>query len=139
MRSPSNSILLAVCVTAVLVGLSGPHAQAPAGRLTIDTLIDIRHPSNPVWSPDSRRVAFVWDRAGVQNIWLVDVAGATPTAPRALTTYEAGDVGGLFWSPDSKRLYYARWRSLVGRRGRRRAAPGRLDDAHARGQHRAVA
>jgi hypothetical protein len=32
--------------------------------LTIDQLIDIRHPSNPVWSRDSRRIAFTWERAG---------------------------------------------------------------------------
>ena len=99
---------------ALLAAPGAPRAQQPAakpsgaGRLTIDTLVDIKHPSNPVWSPDSRRVAFVWDRAGVQNIWLADVAGPPPAAPRALTAYETGEVGGLFWSRDGARLYYSK-------------------------------
>lgn len=99
----------------LLLAASGAaRAQQPAvgstgaGRLTIDALIDIKHPSSPVWSPDSRRVAFVWDRAGVQNLWLVDAAAPTPGAPRALTSYETGEIGGLFWSRDGARLYYSK-------------------------------
>lgn len=93
---------------------AGPRAQQPsaqpaaAGRLTIDALIDIRHPSNPIWSPDGRRVAFVSDRAGVQNIGVVDVTGSAQAPPRALTAYQAGDVGGLFWSRDAARLYFSK-------------------------------
>ena len=42
------------------------QTRAPsAGRLTIDKLIDIEHPSAPVWSRDSQRIAFMSERAGV--------------------------------------------------------------------------
>ena len=47
-------------------------AAAPAGGpLTIEQLIDIRHPSNPIWSTDGKSVVFVWDRAGVASVYVV--------------------------------------------------------------------
>ena len=52
-----------------------PSGAARGGRLTIEQLIDIRHPSNPVWSPDGRHVAFLSERAGIANIYVADVAG----------------------------------------------------------------
>src|ERR1043166_8756552 len=58
-----------------------------AGGLTIDQLIDIRHPSSPMWAPDGRHVVFVWERAGVPAIYVADAAisGTLPAAPRELT------------------------------------------------------
>jgi hypothetical protein len=46
-----------------------PAGQNPpvAGNLTIDSLIDIKHPSLPAWSPDATGMAFVWERAGVET------------------------------------------------------------------------
>jgi dipeptidyl aminopeptidase/acylaminoacyl peptidase len=85
-------------------GLEG-HSQPLVRGLTIDQLVDIKHPSSPVWSPDGTRVAFIWDRAGVSNLYVADVAGGDP---RALTSYASGTVGGVFWSRDSTRLYYPR-------------------------------
>jgi cell division topological specificity factor len=38
-----------------------PGTPRGASRLTIEQLIDIRHPSSPVWSPDGRHVAYVVD------------------------------------------------------------------------------
>ena len=45
----------------------------PRGGLTIDQLIDIQHPSNAMWTPDGRHVVFVWDRAGVSKVYVVDL------------------------------------------------------------------
>ncbi len=101
---------LAVAATAIwcfVLTPVHPAAQPASGRLTIDTLIDIKHPSSPVWSPDSRQVAFVWERAGVQNVWVAD-ASTAPASPRALTRYDSGTLGGLFWSHDGRHLYYSR-------------------------------
>jgi dipeptidyl aminopeptidase/acylaminoacyl peptidase len=91
------------------VGACAASAVAPTdtGRITIDNLIDIRHPSTPMWSPDGRHVAFVWDRAGVSNFYVADAAGTT-AAPKALTSYDSGAVGNAFWSQDSQRLYFSR-------------------------------
>jgi dipeptidyl aminopeptidase/acylaminoacyl peptidase len=80
--------------------------QTATGKLTIEQLIDIRHPSSPMWAPDGRHVAFVWDRAGVSGIYVVDAStGSTP--PRELE--DAGSVlAGAFWSADGGALMIAK-------------------------------
>ncbi|MGH9319259.1 MAG: LpqB family beta-propeller domain-containing protein [Vicinamibacteria bacterium] len=89
---------------AMLRCASGVSAQAP-GALDLDALVGIRHPSGASWSPDGNRVAFVWDRAGVQNLFVVDrVSGWL--AP--LTEYRDGLLSAPFWSHDGKTLYYER-------------------------------
>lgn len=95
----------------VLTPEAAPQSAAPHGgsRLTIEQLIDIRHPSNPVWSPDGRHVAFLSERAGIANIYVADVSGSSvPAAARALTRYADGQGAGFFWSADSSRIYYPR-------------------------------
>ena len=86
-------------------------APARAGsRLTIEQLIDIRHPSNPVWSPDGQHVAFLSERAGIANMFVADVSASssTPVSARALTRYADGQGAGFFWSADSRRVYFPR-------------------------------
>ena len=60
-----------------------------AGALTIDQLIDIRHPSSPMWSPDGRHVVFTWERAGVAKIYVADasISGALAAAPPFSTAW----------------------------------------------------
>jgi len=58
--------------------------------------------SSPVWSPDSRRLAFISDRDGKRQIYLI-----TPTGGEAvqLTTVETG-VNSFDWSPDGNRIAF---------------------------------
>lgn len=93
------ALLIAIAGAVALTAAQGSRAAA---GLTIDTLVDIRHPSSPVWAPDGRRLAFVWDRAGAQNLYVVDAAGG---APRALTTFGVGELGIPFWSADGRTVY----------------------------------
>ncbi len=92
-------------------GRPGPGAGAGCGRrrrlgnLTIDSLLDIRFPSAPVWSPDGRTIAFLWDRAGVQNVFTAPAAGGPPVA---LTHYDSDLIGSLFWSHDGRTIHYVR-------------------------------
>jgi dipeptidyl aminopeptidase/acylaminoacyl peptidase len=99
-------VMLALTLAA---GACSASAVAPpeTGRLTIDSLIDIKHPSTPMWSPDGRHVAFVWDRAGIQNLHVADAANPAAAA-KALTSYDGGAIGNAFWSKDSQRLYFSR-------------------------------
>lgn len=82
------------------------NAQAPSGksRLTIEQIIQIKHPSEPMWSPDGRNVAFVWDQGGVSNFYVV--SSDAKNAPAALTSFSDGQVGGAFWSHDGQTLYF---------------------------------
>ena len=96
------AFVLALFASAALI----VHA---AGGLTIDQLIDIRHPSSPMWSPDGRHVVFVWERAGVAKIHVADAAisGALAAAPRELSA--AGtQLNGAFWSTDGRALMVAK-------------------------------
>jgi dipeptidyl aminopeptidase/acylaminoacyl peptidase len=110
-------VLAAIGFASVALGVYARTEQAPAtsaaSRLTIDQLIDIRHPSSPVWSPDGRRVAFLSERAGVANIFVANSdpstsSGQVAGAAHALTTYADGQGGAFFWSRDSQRVYFAR-------------------------------
>jgi len=101
-------LVSALSLTLLSSSTSAQGARPASGLLTIDALIDIKHPSNPVWSPDGRRVAFVWNRAGVENVWLVDLSGSKPAPPRALTRFDSGDASGLFWGADGGNVRFAR-------------------------------
>ena len=54
--------------------------------------------SDPAFSPDGRRVAFLSNRDGSSQIWLVDLAGGEPSKATSFPT----EVNGFKWSPDGK-------------------------------------
>src|SRR5262249_60386742 len=97
-------VALAVAIAAVAivarVTYRTPRA-ADAGRLTIAQLIDIKHPSNAMWSPDGRSVVFVWDRAGISNVYVAAADGAS--APRELGA-AGSSLAGANWSSDGRAL-----------------------------------
>jgi dipeptidyl aminopeptidase/acylaminoacyl peptidase len=101
-------LLGAVVLVTTMAWAWSATAQQPNSRhrLTIDDLIDIKHPSGPVWSPDGRTIAFVWDRAGVSNIYLSNLDGRAQ--PTAATSYSEGRIRSVFFSDDGQTLYFAR-------------------------------
>jgi dipeptidyl aminopeptidase/acylaminoacyl peptidase len=110
--APALGVVL-VCSIAIHAQRPAPGARsrpAASSRLTIDDLVDIRHPSNPVWSRDSRHVAFMWERAGVANLYVVPADASRK--PVALTT-DGGSVSGVFWSADGNILYFTRGGTLM--------------------------
>ena len=100
---------VAACATALMLvlaaGMSGELQAASANRLTIDQLMQIKHPSNPVISPDGQYVVYLWDEGGVSNLYAVKTSGSA-TSPRKLTSFSAGQVGEAFWRMDSRAVYF---------------------------------
>src|ERR1035438_1094711 len=56
----------------------------------------------PRWSPDSKRIAYVSDRAGSAQIWLMDPDGS---GARQVTNL-AAEAGGVLFAPDGKNLLF---------------------------------
>ena len=56
----------------------------------------------PTWSPDGKRIAFMSDRAGNWDIWVINVDGSGRTR---LTTHPADDEHPA-WSPDGKKIAF---------------------------------
>jgi len=62
------------------------------------------HDKDPAFSPDGATIAFVSDRSGEEQIWLVDHRGETE--PRQLTKDLAAMLYRPDWSPDGKWLAF---------------------------------
>jgi dipeptidyl aminopeptidase/acylaminoacyl peptidase len=82
-----------------LVPIDPSRRSAPARRITAG----IKKDREPRFSPDGKRVAFVSDRDGTPQIYLLDLAGGEP---QKLTSFVEG-FGGPIWSPDGKFLVAA--------------------------------
>ena len=111
--SVRTGAILAIGLGVSLVTVAGSPTEAQSakvGRITIDALIDIKHPSNPVWSRDSRSVAFMWERAGVSNLFVVPADGSAK--PVAITK-DGRQVAGVTWGWDSKALYFTTGGTLM--------------------------
>jgi tricorn protease len=57
---------------------------------------------SPQWSPDGKAIAFISDRSGRQEVYVVDGDGKNLKKISNLDT----DKGPILWSPDSKALLY---------------------------------
>jgi tricorn protease len=60
---------------------------------------------NCAWSPDGRWIAFISDRTGEEEVYLVDQRGEQPW--RQLTSGSLGFRTQLEWSPDSRYLLFS--------------------------------
>jgi dipeptidyl aminopeptidase/acylaminoacyl peptidase len=111
-----------VALMTSLATLAGPRAlraerPGAADAPTIESILDIKHPSDPEWSPDGRHVAFLWERTGLQNVWVVDFDGPRSRPPRQLTHFDQGLIQGMFWRGDSAAVFFTRagdlWRIAI--------------------------
>lgn len=85
--------------------------------VNIETQESIRmtyHPKNdltPRWSPEGRRIAFLSNRSGKYQIWLISVFGGEA---HVLTELEKDGVsGGIWWAPDGKKIAFLVPRELT--------------------------
>src|SRR5690242_17262354 len=56
----------------------------------------------PRWSPDSKRIAFVSNRGGSSQVWLMDPDGTNAKQVTSLST----EAGGILFSPNGKRIVF---------------------------------
>src|SRR5262245_29400249 len=103
-RSTGLSALAAVCLLGVT---TLPAAESPRGSITIERIAAIKYPTNPAWSPDGSKVAFLWDAAGKQDLFVV-----TPgSAATALTDFTpdpdllVSDIGAFAWATNDQLLF----------------------------------
>jgi dipeptidyl aminopeptidase/acylaminoacyl peptidase len=97
-------ILAAIALLVCAAQVQAQTTPAAKPKLTIEQLIDIKHPSDPVWSPDGKHVAFVWDQADIRNLFVANADGSGQ--PVQLTSYPDGGVAGAFWSEDGDTIYF---------------------------------
>ncbi len=79
---------------------------------------------SPVWSPDSRRPAYIAGPAdayntyeGVERIIIADVDGSAPVILPATGQLLPGWYGHVKWSPDGRRLAVLSWPPVPGNPG----------------------
>jgi len=70
-------VLLLPAVAGVMAAAEGP--PPPRGSITIGGIADVKYPSDQAWSPDNKTVAFLWDAAGKQDLFMA-VPGSPPVA-----------------------------------------------------------
>lgn len=80
---------------------SVPLSGGEAKRLTSGPAWD----GQPAFSPDGRRLAFVSDRGGNENVWIMNADG---TDPRAFTEDEVARCTEPVWDPTGPYLIYRR-------------------------------
>src|SRR5580658_10070071 len=56
----------------------------------------------PEWSPDSKQIAFISDRGGSMQVWIMNADGSNPRQITNLST----EAGGVLFSPDGKKLVF---------------------------------
>jgi len=96
-------LLRAFGIALVTTGLASvPNCSA--APLTIQQLLDIRHPSLPVWAPDGKHIAYLWDRCDIVNLYTVSTTGAS--TPQAITHFSSGKVENAFWAHDGQSIYF---------------------------------
>jgi dipeptidyl aminopeptidase/acylaminoacyl peptidase len=79
------------------------HAQSPdALAARVKAMAEIPSTGGAVYSPDGKRIAFLSNRSGTPQVWVVDAVGGTPKQ----ITQGTDPVGSVAWSPVDDTIAY---------------------------------
>ncbi|HET8713178.1 MAG TPA: amidohydrolase family protein [Gemmatimonadales bacterium] len=84
-----------------------PISGGTATRLTSGPGFD----SQPRWSPDGKRIVFLSDRSGAENVWLMDPDGSKS---KALTKGTNNLYASPEWTPDGNYIVVSRTSGVLG-------------------------
>jgi Tol biopolymer transport system component/imidazolonepropionase-like amidohydrolase len=84
-----------------------PASGGAAARLTSGPAFD----SQPRYSPDGKRIVFLSDRSGAENVWLMNADGS---ATKALTKGETSLFVSPDWTPDGKYIVASKTDGVLG-------------------------
>jgi Tol biopolymer transport system component/imidazolonepropionase-like amidohydrolase len=84
-----------------------PVSGGSASRITSGPAFD----SQPRYSPDGKRIVFLSDRSGAENVWLINADGS---APRALSKGETSLFVSPEWTPDGKYIVASKTEGVLG-------------------------
>jgi len=79
-----------------------PRSRQPSVT-HVDLIASTRHDWAAAYSPDGKRIAFISDRSGRDEIWLADSDGKNPFQ---LTDFVGERTGTPHWSPDSRYIAF---------------------------------
>jgi Tol biopolymer transport system component/imidazolonepropionase-like amidohydrolase len=88
--------------------IAGGDARRVVGGMSFD--------SQPRFSPDGKRIAFLSDRSGVENLWVADVDGSDPkpVSSDGPTTASPQVMSSPAWTPDGEYLIVSKMRPPEG-------------------------
>src|SRR5437773_2465344 len=84
-----------------------PVTGGTATRITSGPAFD----SQPQWSPDGKRIVFLTDRSGAENVWLCDPDGSHS---KALTKGTNNLFASPEWTPDGNYIVVSRTSGVLG-------------------------
>jgi dipeptidyl aminopeptidase/acylaminoacyl peptidase len=97
-----SSFLIAPLILTALPAFAGSAAPDDL-EAAVARMARIGSSRSPSFSPDGKRVAFISDRGGVPQVWMVSSEGGEP---KQITRLE-DQVGSVDWSPDGKWLAFS--------------------------------
>ena len=106
------AVVMTLAPTLLMAQNAAARTPLTIERITAGPPLAGAAPASPLWSPDSKVVAFLWSDAAhpARSLWLVDRGGAAPR--RLLPATSTGRVGEFVWTPDGRAIVFVQQDSL---------------------------